>query len=150
MNVSRCEARFLAWKISFIRWTDTFGGKEPTTEKPLGIQDLLQAECFPAEAEKNNFVAKWKFCFYNKFAFVVKKKKKRKAFVVSRLTEAPIFQNKHDICLSAFQLIFFVEKTILSQWTPVWHNIGEHTLALIYINTSFINCQYRNNSSCKT
>lgn len=46
------EVRFLGGKVTFIRWTDMFEGEKPTAEKLLGIQDLLQAECFPAEPEK--------------------------------------------------------------------------------------------------
>lgn len=105
-----------------------FEGKKPTAEKPLGIQDFLQAECFPAEPEKTS-LSPHENCFNNEFAFFVQKKipKKQLSKILHCFScqEAPIFQNKRDTCLSGFQLLYLVEKTILS-------NIGEHACSLSF------------------
>jgi len=63
---------------------------------------------------KKQLCRQMEILFYYKFTFVTKQKKNR-GFVGFHLTEAPIFQNKRDTCLSVFQLIFFVEKIILSK-----------------------------------
>lgn len=105
--------RFLGGKISFIRWTDMFEGEKPTAEKLFGIQDLLQAECFPAESEKRALLPNENSDLITSLHLL---KNNKNIFILCCFScqEAPVFQNKRDTCLSAFQVIYFVERTILS------------------------------------
>lgn len=99
-------------------------GEKPTSEKLLGIQ----AEWFPAEPEKRALLPIEKICFNNKFAFVVKKEEKKerekKKLMWFFISGSPNI-SKQTWHLSVFQLIYFVEKKILS-------NIGEHVLSHLH------------------
>lgn len=99
------EARFLGWKISLLGELTLFFFLEGnTTEKPLGTQDLLQAECFPAEPETTTVLPNGNSVFTTSLHSLLRIKE---GFMFFCLTEALIFPKKHDICLSAFQLILF-------------------------------------------
>lgn len=155
MSQGVSEARFLGRKISYSGWTDTYfegGGGGNTTEEPLGIQDLLQAECFPAEPEKTTVSPNGNSVFITSLHLLWEKIELLWFFVFNWSPNI----SKQTWHLSVFLSVclltdIFVERKILSNWTPVWHNTGEIVLSfsLIYINTSFINCQYGNNLSCK-
>lgn len=154
MSQGVSEARFLGRKISYSGWTDTYfegrGGEH--NRRAFGNPRPSSGWMLSSRTWKNDCVAKWKFCFYNKFTFVVRK---NRAFAVFVFNWSPNI-SKQTWHLSVFLSVclltdIFVERKILSNWTPVWHNTGEIVLSfsLIYINTSFINCQYGNNLSCK-
>lgn len=92
-----------------------FEGKKPTAEKPLGIQDFLQAECFPAEPEKTSLSPHENSVLITSLHFLYKKKKfpknnSTKSCIVFHVRKPQYFKTNVTLVCLAFNCYIWWRK----------------------------------------